>query len=304
VRTRSGYFAPDERRAAATNDATRDEARRVEQRRAEMRTALGSLAPLTAIPVRLSADFLSLDGGAGQVLVAGNVDVAGLPFVRLGERRQATIEAVAVVRHEDGGTAVTLATERSALNLSEADYDSVRRSGLPYQRAVALAPGRYQVRLAVREEATGLLGSAWGWVDVPDLSARRLALSSLFLLKDDGAATAAPTGEAAPPLHSVQGRPRFSRAEGLYVQLYVYGPKRDAAGACDLISQAEVLKDGSVLATGAPEPVTARDPAAPVLHLTRVGLQRFAPGDYTLRVTVTDRKANAIAARTIPFTVE
>jgi hypothetical protein len=164
------------------------------------------------------------------------------------------------------------------------------------------------VRLAVREDATGLLGSAWRRVDVPDLSAGRLALSGLFLLKEDGAPTPASgapaVSDAAPPLRSVQGRPRFARGENLYVQLYAYGPKRDAAGACDLVAQAEVLRNGAVLGTAAPEEMTADGSGMPVPHLSRIRLQRFEPGDYELRVTVTDRRAGAIAARTVSFTVE
>jgi VWFA-related protein len=304
VRTRSGYFAPDDRRleeAAATTEAA---ARHGEQRRAEMRTALHSLAPLTALPVRLSADFLSLRSDATQVVVSGSVDVTALPFVHRRDRLQATVETVAVVFDETGAVAATLETERTTLDLTDADYDQLRRGGIPYRRTVPLGPGRYQVRLAAREEATGLLGSAWRRIEVPDLTVGRLAVSSLFLLKDDGASGASAGPDAAPALHSVQDRPRFGRGESLYVQLYAYNARRDAAGAVDLASQAEVLQGGAVLATAAPEPMAAEAAGAPIPHLSRIRLQQFEPGDYELRVAVTDRNANALAARTVPFTVE
>jgi hypothetical protein len=41
-----------------------------------------------------------------------------------------------------------------------------------------------------------------------------------------------------------------------------------------------------------------------VAHLSRIRLARLAPGDYELRVTVTDRRAGAMVSRTAPFTVE
>jgi VWFA-related protein len=304
VRTRSGYFAPDDRRPGEVAGGAEAEARRAEQRRAEMRTALGSLAPLTGIPVRLSADFVSLDGAATQVVVSGSVDVAVLPFVRLRDRRQSTVEAVALVHHETGEVAATLPTERSAMDLSDADYEQLRRGGLPYQKAVSLKPGRYQVRLAAREDATGMLGSAWRRIEVPDLASGRLTLSSLFLLKD-GPVPGATTGPAeAPALRSVQDRPRFAPGESLYVQLYAYNPKRGESGAIDLVSQAEVLRKGSVLGTAAPEPMPEGEPGGPVPHISRIRLQAFETGDYELRVTVTDRHAGAMASRTVPFTVE
>ena len=304
VRTRSGYFAPDERHLEAASATTEAEARRAEQRRAEMRTALHSLAPLSAIPVRLSADFVSLDPGVAQVVVSGSVDVATLPFVRRSERRQATIETVALVYDDAGAVAATLRTERSAMDLSDAEYERLLRQGLPYQEATALPPGRYQVRLAAREDATGLLGSAWQRVELPDLAAGRLTLSSLFLLKEDGAGGAPAGPDAAPALHSVQALRRFRREESLYVQLYAYHPKRDASGAIDLVAQAEVLRGGARLGVAAPEPMAAGEPGDPVVHTSRIKLQRLDPGDYDLRVTVTDRGAGAMATRSVPFTVE
>jgi hypothetical protein len=43
---------------------------------------------------------------------------------------------------------------------------------------------------------------------------------------------------------------------------------------------------------------------SPVGHLSRIRLQRFGPGEYELRITVTDRNASATVARAVAFTVE
>ena len=88
------------------------------------------------------------------------------------------------------------------------------------------------------------------------------------------------------------------------MQLYAYNPKRDASGAIDLVAQAEVLRDGAVLGdrrAGADGGGRAPGAGAPRLPDR---LQPFEPGDYELRVTVTDRNASAMATRTVPFTVE
>ena len=108
-----------------------------------MRTALNSLAPLTAIPVRLSADFLSLDAGVSQVVVSGSVDVATLPFVRRPDRRQATVESVALVYDEAGAVVATLPTERSAMDLSDADYEQApaRRASRTRRRSLSRPAG-------------------------------------------------------------------------------------------------------------------------------------------------------------------
>jgi hypothetical protein len=214
--------------------------------------------------------------------------------LRRDDRLQATVEEAAVVLDETGRVAATLETVRQSLDLSEADRAKLEQRGLPYTRAVALKPGRYQVRLAARDDGTGLLGSAWRRVEVPDLSLGRLALSQ--------AAAAGPQG--APALLGVQHLPRFARAEKLYVQLQAYNARRGAAGTIDLVCQAAVLRGGAVLATAAPEPMEAGEPGGPVAHLSRIGLRPFEPGEYELRVTVTDRNAGAVATRVVPFTVE
>jgi hypothetical protein len=306
VRTRSGYLAPDDRHASLAAAPPEAAARRAEQRQAEMRTALHSLAPLAGIPVRLSADFVSVESGVTQVVVSGLVGVEALPFVRLRDRYQATIEAVAVVQDEEGKVAATLPTERTAMDLGEAEYHQVlARGGLPYQRAVALPPGRYQVRLAVREDALGLLGSAWQRVEVPDLGPGRLALSSLFLLRENEPVAAPPDSQAAPDLRTAQALRHYRRSESLYAQIYAYNPKRDAAGAVNLVSQAEILRGGVTLGTAAPEPIEQGAPQGPPLpHTTRIKLQRFEPGEYELRLTVTDRNAGSLVSRRVAFSID
>jgi VWFA-related protein len=306
LRSRSGYFAPDDRRAklAAGGATAQDEARRNEQRRAEITTALHSLAPLDGIPVRLSADYVGLEDGTTQLVVSGNLDVAKLPFVRLHDRRQATLESVAVAFDEEGTSVVTLPTERAAMDLTDADYDKVQRIGVSYQKAIALKPGRYQVRLATREDATGLLGSAWQWVEIPEIPRGKLALSSLFLLQERDSAAPPPAAGEAPDLRPAQALRTYRRGENLYAQIYAYNPKRDAAGATRLFAQAEILKKGVTLGKAAPEAMEWGGPQAPpVPHTSRIRLRHFEPGEYELRMTVSDENAQAMATRRVAFTV-
>ncbi len=139
-------------------------------------------------------------------------------------------------------------------------------------------------------------------VEVPDLARGRLTLSSLFLLKAGAGAEAADPGA---DLVLSQAVRRFRRDESLFVQLYAYNAKRDSSGATSLVSQAEVLRGGAVLATAAPEPVvTGEGGGPPVPHVSRIRLGSFEPGEYELQVTVTDRNANAAATRQVEFTVD
>jgi hypothetical protein len=251
--------------------------------------------------VQLSADFVSLERGLTEVVVSGHVDTTTLPFDRDGDRYKAAVEMAAAVRDEAGAVVATLEPQRLSMDMSEAEHERLSQDGLPYQKTVTLKPGTYEVRLTVR--AAGALGAASQPVQIPDLAPGRLTLSSLFLLKEGGAeAEAAGPGAALVLSQAVR---RFRRDESLFFQLYAYNARRDASGATSLVSQAEILRGGAVLATAAPEPVaTGEGDGPPVPHISRIGLHSLEPGEYELQVTVTDRNANEATTRQVGFTVD
>jgi hypothetical protein len=298
VRARTGYFAPGDRRAGPPSTVAETQQRRTQGGPAGTGAAL---APLAALPVQLSADFVSVDRGVTEVVVSGHVDTTTLPFAREGDRYKAAVEVTAVVRDDTGAVVTTLEPERLSVDMTEAEHERLSREGLPYQKTVTLKPGTYEVGLTVG--SAGALGVASRRVEVPDLAPGRLALSGLFLLKEGGAGAEA----AAPGADLVlsQAVRRFRRDESLFVELYAYNAKRDASGATSLVSQAEILREGVVLGTAAPEPVgTGEGDGPPVPHVSRIGLGSLEPGEYELQVTVTDRNANEAGTRRVEFTVD
>jgi hypothetical protein len=200
--------------------------------------------------------------------------------------------------------ATTLEPQRLSIDMTEAEHERLSREGLPYQKEAALKPGRYEVRLAVRGGAAGALGSASQWVEIPDLGSGRLTLSSLFLLKEAETAEAAADPGAALVLS--QAFRHFRRDESLYAQIFAYNPTRDPSGATDLVAQAEVRRGGAVvLGSGSPERmVVGEAEGPPVPHVSRIPLQSLGPGEYELRVTVTDRNAEEVATRRVGFTID
>jgi VWFA-related protein len=201
VRTRKGYFAPDDRKprsvkaireAAAADAATR--------REVELQRGLGSLFPLRQVPVSMSADFVRVPPDPSQVIVSANVDMTRVKFASVTDRQEAVVEVVGVIYNEAGGVAANLQAERVAMSLRPETYQRVRQEGLRYRKSAPLGPGLYQVRLVVREESTSRLGSASEWIEVPDLGTGKLGVSSVFLMaRPTAAAPAAAAPEAAAP---------------------------------------------------------------------------------------------------------
>ena len=323
VRTRRGYFAPDERKAAEAGAETPQQ-----RRERELGSALASPFPLDGVPLRMSADFIDLAPAGPQAVIRARVDVSGVPFVPSGERYEADLEIAGAVYDEEGQSVGDVSGERAQLSLTEASYRTVIADGLTVQQAVPLKPGRYQVRLAVREGTRSLLGSASQWLEVPDAQARPLTLSSVFLLADGGPGS----GELA----DVQVEKGFRANQGLHYVVHVYG-----AGAGDALRgavlQAQVFRGSQLVGvtprhvlaapgaqpttaasrrqptTGAAQPTTgaAQPMAGAAAHTTaaakwseRIALQGFAAGDYELRVVVSDRTGKPAAQRRVAFHVQ
>ena len=101
-------------------------------------------------------------------------------------------------------------------------------------------------------------------------------------------------------MRGAQAQRRFKRGQTLYVQLFAYNPARDAAGATNLVTEAEIWRGGVLLASAAPEAMEqgARG-APPVLHTQSIKLEPFGPGDYEVRMVVTDRNANEMTSRRV-----
>jgi hypothetical protein len=242
----------------------------------------------------MSADFIDLPPAGPQVVLRTHLDVSGVPFVPAGDRYAADLEIAGAVYDESGRLVGQVSGERAQLSLTEESYRKALADGLTVQKTLALEPGRYQVRMAAREATRSLLGSATEWVEIPDVAASPLVLSSVFLLAD--------AGPGATDLEDVQVEKRFRAGQGLHyvVQVYSGPPPGPSAPAATL--QAQVWR-GKTLVGVTPKHELARATGEDALKWSeRIALEGFAPGTYELRVVAT--AGSAVARRRVAFTVE
>ena len=305
VRTRTGYFAPDDKRRAAKPGEPG--AAPAGLRDAEARAALAMPLPAPGLPVRLIVDYLDLPPAGPQTIVRAHVDVTGLPWREAEGRRRADLDIVGGVFDASGALVGPPFARHVALDLTPAQLERARKAGLQFQQRVLVRPGRQDVRLVVVGANLTPLGGASQPVEIPNLTDQKLTLSSVFL------STAAPAGgEGAPDsagaeetLQDVQIARRFKRGESLYFQLYVYNPSPDASGASDVVLQAQIRSGDTLIAASKPQPVTFQQKdGVPLPQSNGMSLEGFDPGRYELRVVVVDRRANVTAFRSVDFTVE
>ncbi len=303
VRTRRGYLAPDDSkpagRAAVRTAAASPEPRPIVE--SEARAVLDAARLETGLPVRLAADYVELPPTGSLAIVRGHVDVTALAAE--GDPVAFAVDILGGV-YDAAGKPVGPSFGRRN-EVAAAAVARTRQEGVPFYQRLALPPGRYEIRLAARDQALTQLGGASQWVEIPDLKDGTLTLSGLFL------STAAPRaggpgGEAAADdLRDVQALRRFRSRDDLFFQVYVYNLRQGADGASDAVLQAQLRQGQTLVATSQPQPIQVQRKDGQLLPQTNgMPLEGLPKGRYELRVVVMDKKANATVSRQIDFSIE
>jgi VWFA-related protein len=155
VRARKGYFAL---RPADTSAATRDR---------EIREAVWSPLEATELPFDARVDLLSDPPDTVNVFIQLKAGVVS--FSKDGDRWKATLDAVFVQRDAQDKVLSTAELETLPLSLTEDRFRQASQQGLVFQHRVKREPSAAVLRIVVRDEPSGSVGS----ITVP-LSALRV----------------------------------------------------------------------------------------------------------------------------------
>lgn len=250
------------------------------------------LAPFAAndVGVRLTALFQYRDGPLVQSLV--HLDARDLQFSWTPDGYHVAAMDAALATFGEDGSPTGKVTRHFDIRLEEAAYQRALETGLDFNLAHKIKPGAYQWGIAVRDAASGKTGSARQFIQVPDITNGRLALSGLLVRASSGAAEDPRVGPAVRSFHEDRT---------LVFSYEVFNGQRNAAGRTSLEAQARVFRDGMEVWTGA---ATALETAGAEGRLQAAALK--GPGRYVLVVTVTDRAAggkHAAAEQSIDFEI-
>lgn len=162
------------------------------------------------IGLRLSAVYAITDQTGPAILTMLHIDGSKLDFHKIPDGRlQANVD-VAVVSFGEEGHAEASSENTYEIQVKPGQLEEARRQGFVYKMTHQLKrPGAYQVRAAVRDAATGRVGSASQFVDLPDLRQKKLAVSGVLLSSDGG-------GNSTPVLRQFGPKAKISCAFEVY----------------------------------------------------------------------------------------
>jgi len=286
VRSRSGYYGYE------------DSPKRTDD---EFVAALFSPFTYSGVHLRLTPVFAEAADSRNTITLMLHIDARDVTFASDAADRQATADLLAFTVDERGQP-VDKANFKAIIRLKPARYEYALGAGLVYTSSMAVVrPGPYQARVAVRDGATGRIGTASQFVEVPDLKKRRLALSGLVL--------DSPPNQ--PQDHEAPGVPSFRvfRRSGAFdFSCQIFNARLDpATNKPSLDTEVRVFRgQQQVLATEPKRLDIAATGSTRTTAKGNVPLEAFEPGSYALQFIVRDtlaKEREGVATQWIDFDV-
>ncbi len=196
---------------------------------------------------------------------------------------KATFDVVGFVANSVGKSAGGFSQTVTA-NLSPDQYHHALTTGLSYSAHAQLPPGSYQLRVAVRDNSSGRLGSISQYLEVPDLSKKHLTASSIFLYAVDPAQSSTAKPE---PLTALRELPR---KDDLRYAVVIYNPKL-TDNQNQLRSEVIVSRGNKIVFQEPESAVGGTVQNGQVIKIGQLGLGKAQAGRYVLTIVITDPQA-------------
>jgi hypothetical protein len=291
VRSRDGFFGltAQETRPPLLSDAD------------EMKKALGSPFGAKDVSMRLTTFFIDEDKGP---LLRSFLyfDPHDLTFTDGPDGvRAASIEVKAML-FGDNGTIVQEANQRGSIGITPNMYDRSSREGVIYSFDLPAKVGGIQFRVAVRDVASGRIGSAGQFVDIPNLKGGVLAMSGIVMRAATTDAAKNPFADDVRTGPAVRHFRQESTIDFGYV-VYNANPKSELA------AQARLYHDGKLILGPYPLTISRPSPNDARRLTSRGNLQlgsNLVPGDYVFQIVVTDladKQKPRVASQWIDFEI-
>jgi VWFA-related protein len=158
---RQGYFAEKDFKAFTSSDKER-----------QLQDALLLGDPMTDLPLALEVDWFKLKSGKFFVPVAVKLPGSAVPLKKQGGAETTEFDFIGQIK-DSKNAAVAAVRDNIRIKLREKEAGSASSRSLVYDTGFTLAIGEYSLKMLVRENLTGKIGTFETKFAIPDLSASK-----------------------------------------------------------------------------------------------------------------------------------
>lgn len=271
---------------------------------AKLQEALVAKTPVRDLPVSLALSYVDTPDKGPSLSVTMEIPTEVLSSNADNEKLSASVDFAGAVFDQEGKSTSTFGQR---VTLGEALKSDGRK--IKYTHNVFPRPGLYQVRMAARDGLSGRVGTAKSWIQIPNLSEKKLTLSSIVV----GERLASSSAEAIEPGRLFSNQiplnisRRFKHDSFLRCLVFVYNASRTGADRlADVAIQVQVLRNNKPVITTAVKQI-ATQPGHDqdrLPYATEISLKGLAPGRYVLHISAIDRVAKTSASEQMRFDVQ
>jgi len=167
IESRSGYYASRDFAHSTKND-----------REAQLEEQLLADLPPSDLSAYASTAYFRLAEDRYFVVVSVIVPGYQLPFTSTTDKGRATIDVLGMVRDARQRPVGRI---RDNVSLAQGSNDALRRRIVQYETGLEMPPGTYDLKIVVRENLTGTMGSFEAPVVVPDVRQAPVKMSSVVV---------------------------------------------------------------------------------------------------------------------------
>jgi GWxTD domain-containing protein len=275
----------------------------------DLEAAVNSTIKYNLLPMKVRADFIPVTGSSVLSNITIQFDRKDLQFKQKGTVSTAAVNIYARITSM-ARRPVNWFEDVVTVDVPTDMLQQAAQGASIYQKSVPLAPGRYRLNIAARDTVGGNTTNFEMALEVPRIEDDRLGQSSLILADVLEKVPTKSIGTGQFVIGTSKVRPRlgdiFKRDEklGIYLQVYNFEPDektKKADGTVEYVITKngsnekvfEYTEDLSALTGGASQMVIEK----------LLPLQSMEPGQYTLRMKVTDKKRNQTLTPSATFTV-
>lgn len=299
VRAQRGYLPADLAKKAADAEAKTPQQRFV--------NAILAPLPRTDLGVTAIANYIEFPTDKAQATVTVMIDGNSIKYQEANGRYQFETEVVTLVFNSDGKQ-VDVKSENLKGSLLPARYEIAKSGSLDYSRRIALKPGLYQIRTGVREAGTERIGTSTAWIEIPNLSKKKITPSSLMLSDEIRSGVQAERQKGIEALPSVVrgGIRYYLKKQPIIYFFHLYNVQMTEASLAEVEMQIEILKDEKPVLSVPWQSITTRllgkdEKGVTIGGQLGVGLPA---GIYELRISLKDSKQKRPVNCIIPFGIE
>ena len=331
VESRPGYFAPKSFRQFSKDD-----------KELQLAQAMDLDTPFVDLLLAVEASYFRQPDGQYYVVLAAKIPGSAIDFLQKSANHQTEFD-FAWRASDPAGKPVALLRDTLPVKLGGENYQQVREGNILYEGGFVLGPGTYRLKVVVRENQSGKMGSFEQPLVLPPIKSQSpsgqpgLLLSSVVVSNQLGDSNTAARGSTRRGKKGSESPLRigaqtvlpsvtrvFRTNQDLFVYLESYtgqeSPDQKKARANDdsqaaafgfqsqprpLPSVALLFFRGGVkISEAGPFPGQVVKPVAgEARFFVKIPLTKFPPGRYRLQVNVIDPAANQVAFVRVPIAI-